>query len=152
MAKDPNGQAIPVTAGNEIIALYKDTINPDARDTIEEALKDKKKESKAFFKGIKLKNAFVFDGKLIKRFFENGQDAELIIVCLGGHLKDETIEGVSKERGEPTVVVAGCKKVGDKFVTLKIDKPVSEHPPKTLVAKLEEGVDEAEDRLIFSFA
>src|SRR5687767_3657929 len=70
-------------------------------------------------------NAFIFDAKLISRFFEGENKAQYLMIFLGA------------DQFEPTVVVAGVNEhptEPDTFVSLKMADPASQHPKKRVDA------------------
>src|SRR5688572_17315378 len=70
-------------------------------------------------------NAFIFDAKLITRFFEGGNNAQYLMIFLGA------------DKFDPTVVVAGVNAhptEPDTFVSLTMSDPASQHPKKKVDA------------------
>ena len=70
-------------------------------------------------------NAFIFDAKLITRFFEGKNKAQYLMIFLAA------------DNFEPTVVVAGVNEhptEPDTFVSLKMAAPASQHPKKRVDA------------------
>ncbi|HEY0742182.1 MAG TPA: hypothetical protein VGD40_12000 [Chryseosolibacter sp.] len=67
-------------------------------------------------------NAYLFDAGLVTRFFEGHERAEYLMVFLA-----------ADDDGKPTLVLAGLNKVAGKdkeFVSLNINDPGTQHPPK----------------------
>jgi hypothetical protein len=70
-------------------------------------------------------NAFIFDAKLITRFFEGGNNAQYLMIFLAA------------DEFDPTVVVAGVNEhptEPDIFVSLPMADPASQHPKKKVDA------------------
>ncbi|MGZ3872343.1 MAG: hypothetical protein ACXVJD_05475 [Mucilaginibacter sp.] len=73
-------------------------------------------------------NAFVFDKASVERFFSNGNNADILMVILGAQPEDDTMNTFKKH--DPTVILVGCKQIGDTFYSLPIEYPATEHPPR----------------------
>jgi hypothetical protein len=88
-------------------------------------------------------NAFIFDKEQVLRFFNidpssiPNDSADCLMVILGAHDKTDIIGSLQVQEGEPTVLLAGCKRQSDgSFFTLNIPEPASEHPPQRVIASL----------------
>lgn len=80
-------------------------------------------------------NAFVFDKELVTRFFEDKNDAKYLVVLLGVHTEADA--SVNIKKGDATVILLGCiKNESDKFQSLQIAEPASEHPPKVFFVEV----------------
>jgi uncharacterized protein (DUF736 family) len=67
-------------------------------------------------------NAYLFDAKLVTRFFEGSEKAQYLMVFLA-----------ADDDGKPTLVLAGLNKRSGKeneFVSLNVSDPGTQHPPK----------------------
>ncbi len=81
-------------------------------------------------------NAFIFSKETVTRFFEPTDStqpkAEYLMVIMGAKFMNDD------ERGNPTVVIAGVNEhptKADTFLSLKIEHPATEQPPKQTITK-----------------
>lgn len=77
-------------------------------------------------------NAFVFDKKLVTRFFKAHVNAKYIMAILGSQPSDDPADNLKENT--PTIILVGVTMDKDgRFTSVPLDLPASEHPPQLVM-------------------
>lgn len=141
------GRKISLTKINTLIDEF-NKLDKIIEKSVDKTEPDELKKKRAEEMISRSYNAFIFDKELIDRFFHasNGQqENRYLMVLLGAHDKEETIDQEHFKAGSFTVIAVGCnmreetegdKKVQVFFPANTTTDPGTEYPPRQVVTEL----------------
>ena len=147
------GEKINLGDAQEMLNEYdflRSHIEMKLKDELRAASPETLEKANVFMEMTQDFNAFVFTKELIMRFFDgseedkegNPQASNFLLVILGAHKKDKTVNNETYKAGSFTVLTVGCtrkREVGSdgktviKFFPLSTPLPANEYPPQTRV-------------------